>query len=103
MVFMGFVLESGFVEQGYPASWPGLSRPSTSSLLKLRKKDVDARDKRGHDGGEMVAGSNGIGLPQRRDLLGVESEFLERRIGMLAEARRRRHQFARCARQRQRL
>jgi len=30
-------------------SWPGLSRPSTSFELKARKKDVDARDKRGHD------------------------------------------------------
>src|SRR5262249_40033966 len=29
------------------ASWPGLSRPSTS--LTLCRKDVDARDKRGHD------------------------------------------------------
>src|SRR4051794_29874707 len=32
------------------ASWPGLSRPSTSYLRKFRK-DVDARDKRGHDEG----------------------------------------------------
>src|SRR5258708_6708831 len=32
-----------------PESWPGLSRPSTSCLLELRKKGVDARDKRGHD------------------------------------------------------
>ena len=30
------------------ASWPGLSRPSTSCLL-LTCKDVDARDMRGHD------------------------------------------------------
>jgi hypothetical protein len=30
-------------------SWPGLTRPSTS-LLRLEKQDVDARDdKRGHD------------------------------------------------------
>src|SRR6266853_2634040 len=36
------------------ASWPGSSRPSTSCLLRLNKKDVDARDKRGHDGGEMT-------------------------------------------------
>jgi hypothetical protein len=27
----------------------GLVRPSTSFQLKARKKDVDARDKRGHD------------------------------------------------------
>src|SRR5262245_26667624 len=33
------------------SSWPGLSRPSTSCLVWRReeKKDVDARDKRGHD------------------------------------------------------
>src|SRR5713226_4505506 len=47
----------------FPESWPGLSRPSTSCLLKSRKKDVDAREDgvpaalrggeslRGHDGG----------------------------------------------------
>jgi hypothetical protein len=34
-------------------SWPGLSRPSTSCSLNARKKDVDARDKRGHDGGKV--------------------------------------------------
>ena len=32
-------------------SWPGLSRPSTSCLIR-GPKDVDARDKRGHDEGE---------------------------------------------------
>src|SRR5260370_21472201 len=36
------------------SSWPGLSRPSTPCLLKLPKKGVDARDKRGHDS-EVVA------------------------------------------------
>src|SRR5215475_12572618 len=30
-------------------SWPGLSRPSTSLTRTQEKKDVDARDKRGHD------------------------------------------------------
>lgn len=35
------------------SSWPGLSRRSTSEFTKL-SKDVDARDKRGHDDeGEM--------------------------------------------------
>jgi FAD/FMN-containing dehydrogenase/Fe-S oxidoreductase len=35
------------------SSWPGLTRPSTSSLTgENKKKDVDARDKRGHDDGE---------------------------------------------------
>ena len=34
-------------------SWPGLSRASTPCLLSRRKEDVDARDKRGHDGGEV--------------------------------------------------
>jgi hypothetical protein len=30
-------------------SWPGLSRPSTPFCVETPKKDVDARDKRGHD------------------------------------------------------
>jgi hypothetical protein len=38
-----------------PESWPGLSRPSTPfSLASKEKKDVDARDKRGHDGGKVI-------------------------------------------------
>src|SRR6266478_4974533 len=37
-----------------PESWPGSSRPSTSCLLSCGKKDVDARDKRGHDAGEAI-------------------------------------------------
>src|SRR5262249_44357666 len=39
----------------YPlvSSWPGLSRPSTSSLSRERK-DVDARPKAGHDGCDVV-------------------------------------------------
>ncbi|MGA7001115.1 MAG: benzoate-CoA ligase family protein [Pseudolabrys sp.] len=36
-----------------PSSWPGLSRPSTSSLLQ----DVDARDERGDDG-KIVGGTS---------------------------------------------
>jgi len=32
----------------------GLVPPSTPFSLKPSKKDVDARDKRGHDGGEAV-------------------------------------------------
>jgi hypothetical protein len=35
---------------GLTPSWPGSSRPSTSSFAISKKKDVDARDKRGHDG-----------------------------------------------------
>jgi hypothetical protein len=36
----------------FTESWPGLvSRPST--LLKRRKKNVDARDKRGHNAGSQ--------------------------------------------------
>jgi hypothetical protein len=31
-----------------------VSRPSTPCWLKRRKEDVDARDERGHDGGERV-------------------------------------------------
>src|SRR5260370_12584200 len=38
----------------FSESWPGLSRPSTSCLLSLTAKDVDARDKRGHDAGASV-------------------------------------------------
>ena len=38
-----------------PPSWPGLSRPSTSSLAAARRKqDVDARHKAGHDEGTEV-------------------------------------------------
>ena len=50
------VTYSGFRSYGTtsPESWPGLSRPSTSYLLRRRKKDVDARDKREHDGGEVI-------------------------------------------------
>src|SRR6266436_3068791 len=47
------------------ASWPGLSRPSTSFSLPppyppphagegREGEDVDGRDKRGHDGGEVI-------------------------------------------------
>ena len=41
-----------YVEHILQESWPGLSRPSTPCLLSCRKKDVDARDKRGHDAEE---------------------------------------------------
>src|SRR5260370_5332164 len=46
------------------SSWPGLSRPSTPCLLKLPKKGVDARDKRGHDS-EVVAVDGGGPSPDR--------------------------------------
>ena len=36
-------------------SWPGLTRPSTSYDVAKRKKDVDARDKPGHDEREAQA------------------------------------------------
>jgi hypothetical protein len=42
-------------------SWPGLSRPSTSLL---KKKDVDARHKAGHDGGEAFARRSSKGRHQ---------------------------------------
>src|SRR6266852_5445549 len=45
---------SGHIEPIYLESWPGLSRPSTTCSLKLSKKDVDARDKRGHDAGGVT-------------------------------------------------
>jgi hypothetical protein len=32
----------------------GLVRPSTSFQQKVRKKDADVRDKRGHDRGEVI-------------------------------------------------
>jgi hypothetical protein len=35
------------------SSWPGLTRPSTPCLEQI-KKDVDARDKRGHDGASRL-------------------------------------------------
>ncbi|RXT53234.1 hypothetical protein B6S44_21185 [Bosea sp. Tri-44] len=41
----------------YP-SWPGLSRPSMSSLVKHRVQDVDARHK-----GEHVGGGSGDNSP----------------------------------------
>jgi alpha-1,2-mannosyltransferase len=37
------------------ASWPGLSRPSTPYFEDAPKQVVDARDKRGHDGGGILA------------------------------------------------
>jgi hypothetical protein len=43
-----------------PSSWPGLSRPSTSLV---KKKDVDARPKAGHD--ELIR-KVGKGAPSRR-------------------------------------
>src|SRR6478752_6012608 len=39
------------------SSWPGLSRPSTSRR-PCKIKDVDARHKAGHDGGETVHEEN---------------------------------------------
>ena len=43
-------------------SWPGLSRPSTSSFQNRREQDVDARDKRGHDAGDGDSNSSKSGL-----------------------------------------
>src|SRR5581483_4418806 len=40
-----------------PSSCPALCRASTPSLQKLSKKDVDGRDKPGHDGGERPRGN----------------------------------------------
>src|SRR6266853_6891878 len=54
---------------------PGLSRPSTSCLLRCRKKYDDARDKRGHDGGELS------------DLIGTRSSVV-RQARQKAEWRR---------------
>src|SRR5262245_49974454 len=42
------VIRALLVIDALSASWPGLSRPSTTSF-HMRKQDVDARDKRGHD------------------------------------------------------
>jgi hypothetical protein len=41
----------GRLGEGVTPSWPGLSRPSTSSFRAAERKDVDARAKRGHDEG----------------------------------------------------
>jgi hypothetical protein len=38
----------------FSASWPDLFRPSTSGLRR-KKEDVDARDKRGHDASRITA------------------------------------------------
>src|SRR5882724_7241201 len=48
-----------------PLSWPGLSRPSTPSGAS-GKKDVDARDKPGHD--ELSA----LALPDKDQAQGSE-------------------------------
>src|SRR5260370_13938685 len=70
------------LDMGYPArswqseSWPGLSWPSTSCLAACRKEGVDARDKRGHDGGEMI-GSHRNALMRRRRHSALEHEFLD--------------------------
>src|SRR5262249_55696721 len=45
-----------------------------------------------------AASSDRVGLAQRRDLLGVEPEFLEHRVGVLADAGRRGDELARRAR-----
>jgi hypothetical protein len=42
------------VRQFFCESWPGLSRPSPHCLLRRRTKGVDARDRRGHDGGKAM-------------------------------------------------
>src|SRR5215475_8358664 len=43
-------------------SWPGLTRPSTSSLPTLTKKDVDARVKPAHDGARRRFSASGLRL-----------------------------------------
>ncbi len=51
----------------FPESWPGLSWlvPAIHVFqLKARKKDVDARDERGHDAGGVIP-------PHRNALLAV--------------------------------
>jgi uncharacterized protein YaiI (UPF0178 family) len=45
------------------SSWPDLLRPSTSFLLK---EIVDARDKRGHDGGARQASHTNHSNPDSR-------------------------------------
>jgi hypothetical protein len=57
-----------------PPSWPGLSRPSTSSFVAAsRKQDVDARHKAGHDEGteaghgERVEAGHGEGMEAGHD------------------------------------
>jgi hypothetical protein len=51
-----FVLYLLMIRAILSSSWPGLSRPSTPSL-RMEKQDVDARDKRGHDGEASRANS----------------------------------------------
>src|SRR5260370_21890902 len=52
------------------SSWPGLSRPSTSSL-DLGKKDVDARHKAGHDEEVKSQPQHGLGADVALDLVGA--------------------------------
>jgi len=52
-----------------------LSRPSTPFSLKGRNKDVDARDKRGHD------------VERWFDLIGTRSRLPEKRQGDLVSAK----------------
>src|SRR5260370_689717 len=46
----------------YRDSWRGLSGPSTPCWLRGREKDVDARDKRGHDagGGDSISSERAL-------------------------------------------
>jgi len=59
-------------------SWPGLSRPSTSFLLR-GSEDVDARNKCGHDGGRVLARTSSVikGLQPGRD-----AELLQLRFAL---------------------
>jgi DNA-binding transcriptional LysR family regulator len=60
-----------------PESWPGLSRPSTSCLLKRRNKDVDARDKRGHDAERWFGfiGTRSSGADHRGEVSDAKMRF----------------------------
>ena len=49
------------------ASWPGLTRPSTSSAPQLRKV-VDARHKAGHDDDVALSSMLARQLPRQRPL-----------------------------------
>jgi hypothetical protein len=52
------------MSDGFSASWPGLSRPSTSFLLRP-PQGVDARHKAGHDaGGPHFTGATATAMVQ---------------------------------------
>ena len=59
-------------------SWPGLSRPSTSSSLNSCNGDVDARHKAGHDNGEAAEHGSRVSPRSGRGSCGTTARLLTR-------------------------